>query len=163
MQALPTMLYDVAIGAISTGVNQSTFFALNGVVFVLWLLLAYLLYATATSEPYGWLAPHCAAMLGLCTCLAGVLNWYIVTVGLTTVEQQEASLVGADGDASGAIDDAHAMDAELAERLRNLPLQSDIDLALHDAGKFDTSTLQIQNLPSTSLLPPQPAEREKVA
>jgi hypothetical protein len=161
------MLYQIALGAISSGVNQPTFLALNMVVLLLWLMLAYCLFVTATSMEYGWLAPHCAAMLGVCSCLAGLLNWVIATVGLTSAEEQEAQLqcspLHRSGEQEGkAAVDTSGMDPDLAQKLRELPLHSDIDLALQGAGSFDTSGLSIQNLPSTCLLQDQHEKQKEL-
>jgi hypothetical protein len=156
------MLYQIALGAISSGVNQPTFLALNIVVLLLWLMLAYSLFVTATSMEYGWLAPHCAAMLGVCSCLAGLLNWVIATVGLTSAAEQEAQLQRSGEQEGKAAVDTSGMDPDLAQKLRELPLHSDIDLALQGAGAFDTSGLSIQNLPSTCLLKDQHEKQKEL-
>ena len=145
------MLYDIAVGAITTGVNHPTFLALNVVIGLLWLTLVYMLYHTATTEHLKPLAPHFALMLGICTCLSLLINWYIASVGLTATEDQKAELVsGKDGEGH-AVDNAQELDPEIAERLRMLPLHSEIDLSLQNAGKFDTSGLAIQPLQGTDL------------
>jgi hypothetical protein len=143
------MLYDVAIGAITNGINQPTLLALNVVIGLLWTSLAFLLFHSATTEGLQFIAPHFAVMLGLCTFVGLLINWYIANVGLTDTAEQEASLTK---EQSRAVDNADGtLDAETCEELRHLPLQSNIDMSLKGAGDFDTAGLLIQPIAGTNM------------
>ena len=145
------MLQEVLVGAITSGVNKPTLLLLNVAVGALWLTLAFSLYATATSQDLRPLALHFAVMLGLCSCMALLLNWFIANAGLTSVEtQQEELQQRQEGVSEDETDDEEA--AEKAEQLRQLPLQSNIDIALAGVGSFDTSSLQVQPLAQSSFL-----------
>ena len=146
------MLLDVAIGAVTAGINQPTFVALNIVIGLLWLVIAYMLYHAATTEALKPMAPHFALMLGICTCLIMLVNWYIANVGLTSTEEQKQSLADSGQAAADDERDEQELDPDLAEKLRRLPPTSNIDLTLQDAGRFDTSSLAIQPLPPSDLL-----------
>lgn len=144
------MLYDIAVGAVSKGVNQPTFVALNVVVCALWILLAVLLFNAATTDGMQRVAPHFAVMLGLCTVLAVLLNWYIANAGIVGVAEQEKELAGGAAAPAHPVDTA-GLDEETARKLKELPLTSKIDVGVPGAGGFDTSGLAIQNLPGTTL------------
>jgi hypothetical protein len=163
------MLQDIAIGAISKGVNHATFIALNAIVAALWLLLSLFLVYTSSTDELKHLAPHLAVMLGLCTCLGFTLNWYIANFGLRDVAVQEQEVLGISGrgnykeslDADGSVNPQRArqpinengdLDEETARRLKELPLTSDLDLGFATVAGFDTSGLAIQPISSTDLL-----------
>jgi hypothetical protein len=154
------MLQDIAIGAISKGVNHATFLTLNAVVACLWLLLASLLVHACFTEDLKHLAPHLAVMLGLCTCLGLVLNWVIANVGLRDVAAQEQEVMGdsfskccesLDSGNHGVSQD-ESLDEETARKLKELPLTSKLDLGLQEIGSFDTSGLAIQPISGTGLV-----------
>lgn len=146
------MLYDVALGAITQGVNRPTWLVINAAVFFLWLTLAGLLYLSFTNAELAWLAPHAGAMLGLCTILGALLNWFIASIGLTSAEEQEKSLIAQDEtDEAGFDKENNDLDEETREKLRNLPLHSDIDVGISGASGFDTSNLAIQSMPGSEI------------
>lgn len=147
------MLYDVALGAITKGVNRPTWLVINAAVFFLWLTLAGLLYLSFSNAELAWLVPHAGAMLGLCTILGALVNWFIASMGLTTAEDQEKSLMEPQNDTDQAdFDDPNDdLDEETREKLRNLPLQSDIDVGISGASGFDTSNLAIQSIQGSDI------------
>lgn len=147
------MLYDVALGAITQGVNRPTWLVINAAVFFLWLTLAGLLYLSFSNLELAWLVPHAGVMLGLCTILGALVNWFIASMGLTTAEDQEKSLMDSQNDTEQAdFDDQNdALDEEMRERLRNLPLQSEIDVGIAGASGFDTSELAIQSIQGSDI------------
>lgn len=146
------MLYDVALGAITKGVNKPTWLVINVAVVCLWFTLAGLLYASFNQADLAWLIPHAAAMLGLCTILGALVNWFIASMGLTTAEEQEKSLMLSQPEGTEQDDEDDDLDEETREKLRNLPLQSDIDVGIAGASGFDTSNLAIQNIQGSDIL-----------
>lgn len=150
------MLYDVMVGAVATGVNKPTLLFLNLAVLCLWCTLAATLYfsATSTDPSMTWLAPHAAIMLGLCTVLGLLINWFILNTGVTTTEDQQKDILGSSTATEGD-EPVQQIGADLApdlrEQLENLPLQSNLDLSIAGAGEFDTGGLAIQPIGSTPL------------
>lgn len=159
------MLYDVALGAITKGVNKPTWVVINVAVLLLWLTLAGLLYLSFTNSELAWLVPHSAAMLGLCTILGALVNWFIASQGLTSAEEQEQSLIMSQEDPDQeAVEGQHSdLDEETREKLRNLPLQSDIDIGISGAGGFDTSGLAIQTMSGSDIFAVDPKNKDKGA
>jgi hypothetical protein len=147
------MIYDVLIGAISSGVNKPTWLLLNLALAFLWLTLAVSLYfaATSTDPAVTWLTPHAAVMLGLCTFLAVLVNWFVANTGLTSRDEQERSLASKVEEEPHPVDGEENLDPELREKLKTLPLQSDLDFGIKGVGEFDTQSLAIQPLQSSSL------------
>lgn len=150
------MLYDVMIGAVAKGVNKPTLLFLNLAVLCLWFTLAATLYfsATSTDPSVSWLAPHAAIMLGLCTVLGLLINWFVLNTGVTTTEEQEQGMLSTDspeeeGEPTQQI--GADLPPDLQEQLENLPLQSNLDLSIAGAGEFDTGGLAIQPISSTPL------------
>ena len=134
------MFTDVIIGAITKGVNTPTFAVVNAVLFLLWLVIAYMLFVGVTNADYFWLAPHAGFMLAFCTLLWITLVWFISQTGLTSTEEQQAELNGPETDME---------DPLLEEKLKALPLQSQMDVFGSTDFGFDSSSLQVQNIPST--------------
>jgi hypothetical protein len=149
------MLYDVLIGAVSKGVNKPTLLFLNLAILALWCTLAASLYFSASSSDpsVSWLAPHAAVMLGLCSVLALLINWFILNTGVTTSEEQEKTMLGADtaGEDHKRPSIGEDLPPDLREQLENLPLQSNLDLSIAGAADFDSSNLLIQPMKGTPL------------
>lgn len=147
------MLYDVLIGAVSKGVNKPTLLFLNVAILCLWCTLAALLYFSAMSqdESVSWLAPHAAIMLGLCTILSLLINWFVFSTGVTSSEEQEKTMLGAEEPNEPPPQIGEDLPPELREQLENLPLQSNLDLSIAGATEFDTGSLAIQPMSSTPI------------
>jgi hypothetical protein len=90
------MLEDVVTGALTSGVNVSTFVALNALLLGAVFSLAALLAVSLRSAPA--LAPHAAALLVLALGLWALIGWYVVAVvGFTAPEEQRRQLAAALG------------------------------------------------------------------
>lgn len=151
------MFYDVMVGAVSKGVNKPTLLFLNLAILCLWMTLAGTLYfaATSTDSSVTWLAPHAAIMLGLCSVLGLLINWFILSTGVTSSEEQEKTMLGADPEETIEDEQVEQIGAdltpELREQLENLPLQSNLDFGIAGATDFDTAGLAIQPMSGTPL------------
>jgi hypothetical protein len=148
------MFYDVLIGAVSHGVNKPTLLFLNLCIFCLWCTLASLLYFSATSndDTVSWLAPHAAILLGMCSILALLINWFVLNTGITSSEEQEKSMRVAEGNEDELVPwIGEDLPPDLREQLENLPLQSKLDFSIAGATEFDTASLAIQPMSGTPL------------
>jgi hypothetical protein len=148
------MLYDVMIGAVSQGVNKPTLLFLNLCMLCLWCTLAALFYISASSndDSVSWLAPHAAILLGICSVLALLINWFVLSTGVTSSEEQEKTMMGADGNKDEPVAQiGEDLPPDLRERLENLPLQSNLDFSIAGATEFDTANLAIQPMSGTPL------------
>ena len=86
---------DVALGAVTEGVNQTTFLVLNVVLFLVVLSLFALLFLCISASPS--LVPHIAVLLLIAICLWVSIFWLISSVGLVELEDgEEESSDGAD-------------------------------------------------------------------
>lgn len=119
------MLYDLCVGAITSGVNKPTLLLLNAALALLWMSLAYLVFHTATTSGLSDLTPHFGLLLSCCTFLWILINWFVSNVGVVGAQEQQAQL---DGSAAAAVDEIETLDAETQEKLRHLPLQSNIQV-----------------------------------
>eukprot|EP00892_Ulva_mutabilis_P009576 jgi/Ulvmu1/6991/UM033_0049.1 len=157
------MFYDVAIGAITKGVNRPTWFVINAAIFFLWVVLAGLLIMSLQDSELAWLAPHVGVMLCLCTVLGAMVNWFIASTGLTTAEEQEQSLmVTEDESETDTFNAQHDdLDEETREKLRNLPLQSNIDVGISGSTGFDTSDLAIKPMPASDIFVAEGKSKDK--
>lgn len=99
------MLEDVLTGAVTNGVNLSTFIVLNALLLVAVLSLASLLVLSLSGAPAA--APHCGALLLLALGLWASIDWYVICViGFADPEQQRRQLEagGASGGEGGGAD-----------------------------------------------------------
>lgn len=83
---------DLVYGAITNGVNHPTFAALNVVLLLAVLSLAFLLFTSIQTNPA--LVPHAAFLLFLAIGLWAAIIWFISNIGLTDSEQQRKQLFG---------------------------------------------------------------------
>lgn len=83
---------DLVYGAVTRGVNQPTFAALNLVLLLAVLSLALLLIASIYSNPA--LVPHVAFLLFLAVGLWASIVWLVGNLGLTDSAEQRKELFG---------------------------------------------------------------------
>jgi hypothetical protein len=93
-------LEDVLTGAVTGGVNASTFVALNALLFAAVLALGGLLAASARAAPA--LVPHASFLLVLALCLWGLIFWFVASVGFTDPAAQRAELAGGGSGTDGS-------------------------------------------------------------
>jgi hypothetical protein len=91
---------DLVYGAITNGVNHPTFAALNVVLLLAVLSLAFLLFTSIQTNPA--LVPHAAFLLFLAIGLWAAIIWFISNIGLTDSEQQRKQLFGEEKVQDGA-------------------------------------------------------------
>lgn len=85
-------LKDIAIGALSSGVNNATVVLLNASLLGCVGCLVFLLVGAVQSQ--SWLVPHLAFLLTLAIGLWLSVNWFVVQLGTTPPEQQQRELFG---------------------------------------------------------------------
>jgi hypothetical protein len=94
-----TALDDLLTGAITHGVNYTTFAVLNVLLFFAVLSIAGLLVAAAQSAPA--LVPHAAFLLALALLLWAAITWFVLSaVGLADPQAQRRQLLQQDATAA---------------------------------------------------------------
>jgi hypothetical protein len=94
-------LEDVLTGAVTGGVNPSTFIVLNALLLAAVLSLAGLLAVSLHSAPA--LAPHAAFLLFLALVLWGLIFWFVSSVvGFADPEKQRGELLAGGAEGGGA-------------------------------------------------------------
>lgn len=83
-------LNDLTYGAVTQGVNQTTFLVLNVCLFLAVISLLSLLFMSIHAFPA--LVPHVAVLLGLALGLWFLISWFIANIGLVDPAAQQKEL-----------------------------------------------------------------------
>lgn len=86
------MIWDVAVGALSGGVNYSTLVLLNVTLALTFGTLLLLFWNSLVSNPA--LLPHVGVLLFLAVGLTVSINWFVLQIGLADPNQQQKELFG---------------------------------------------------------------------